>query len=105
MIGLLFHGPEIFDTGWAARLMQAFPNARRMLAGTMSRTALFDSGLQGIEAPGTMCSPAAQQLSTHCDPVLLATCSKSTEAGLANYFRNLSAQIQQMTFLPNTMLF
>lgn len=83
MIGLLFHGPEIFDTGWAARLMQAFPNARRMLAGTMSRTALFDSGLQGIEAPGTMCSPAAQQLSTHCDPVLLATCSKSTEAGLA----------------------
>lgn len=52
MIGMLFHGPEVFDTGWAARLMAAFPGARYMLAGTMSRTALFDSGLQGVETPG-----------------------------------------------------
>ena len=82
MIGMLFHGPEVFDTGWAARLMAAFPGARYMLAGTMSRTALFDSGLQGVETPGTMCSPAAQALATDCGVILLATCSKSTEAGL-----------------------
>ena len=82
MMGLLFHGPEIFDTGWAARLKLAFVGARCMLAGTMARTALFDSGLQGIEAPGTMCSPAAQALAVHCDQILFASCSKSTEAGL-----------------------
>ncbi|MDO5652655.1 MAG: DUF2117 domain-containing protein [Brachymonas sp.] len=83
MIGILFHGPEVFDSGWAARFMQAFPDARTMLAGTMSRTALFDSGLQGVEAPGLMCSPAAQMLAVDCEVILLATRSKSTEAGLA----------------------
>ena len=82
MMGILFHGPEVFDTGWAARLMSAFAGAHYMLAGTMARTALFDSGLQGVEAPGTMCSPAAQALATHCDQILFATCSKSTQAGL-----------------------
>ena len=82
MTGILFHGPEIFDSGWAARLMRAFPRARCMLAGTMSRTALFDSGLKGVETPGALPSKCVQLLASDCRAVLLATRSKTPRSGL-----------------------
>lgn len=82
MIGVLFHGPEVFDGGWAARLLRAFPRARYMLAGTMSRTALFDSGLGGVEAPCLQPSQCVKLLGKDCSAVLLATCSKSVISGL-----------------------
>lgn len=82
MIGVLFHGPEVFDSGWAARLIKAFPRARLMLAGTMSRTALFDSGLKGVETPGIQPSKCVQLLARDCSAVLLATRSKGQRSGL-----------------------
>ena len=82
MIGVLFHGPEVFDSGWAARLIKAFPRARLMLAGTMSRTALFDSGLKGVETPGIQPSKCVQLLARDCSAVLLATNSKTPRSGL-----------------------
>lgn len=82
MIGVLFHGPEVFDSGWAAKLMRAFPRARFMLAGTMSRTALFDSGLEGVETPGAMPSACVRELARDCSAVLLATSSKGQRPGL-----------------------
>lgn len=82
MIGILFHGPEVFDSGWAARLLRAFPRARCMLAGTMSRTALFDSGLKGVETPGAMPSVCVKALARNCSAVLLATSSKGERPGL-----------------------
>lgn len=82
MIGVLFHGAEVFDSGWAARLLRAFPRARFMLAGTMSRTALHDSGLKGVETPGLQPSRCVKLLAEDCSAVLLATFSKSTRSGL-----------------------
>ncbi|MGD9643207.1 MAG: DUF2117 domain-containing protein [Elusimicrobiales bacterium] len=82
MIGVLFHGPEVFDSGWAARVLRAFPRARFMLAGTMSRTALHDSGLEGVAAPGLQPSRCVKLLGGDCSAVLLATCSKSVRSGL-----------------------
>ncbi|HNW44567.1 MAG TPA: DUF2117 domain-containing protein [Elusimicrobiales bacterium] len=82
MTGLLFHGPEVFDSGWAARLLRVFPGARCMLAGTMSRTALFDSGLKGVETPGTMPSECVKALAAACSSVLIATKGKNPGAGL-----------------------
>lgn len=82
MTGILFHGPEVFDSGWAARIRRAFPRARCMLAGAMSRTALFDSGLKGVETPGTLPSACVRSLARDCRPILLATNSKSPRSGL-----------------------
>ena len=83
MTGILFHGPQVFDSGWAKRIMQAFPDSRCMLAGTMSRTALFDSGLEGVEAPGKEPSACVRALAEDCQFVLLATASKSLHSGLS----------------------
>jgi hypothetical protein len=82
MTGVLFHGPEVFDSGWAARIKRAFPRARFMLAGTMSRTALHDSGLKGIETPGLLPSACVALLEKDCSAVLLATLGKSRRSGL-----------------------
>ncbi len=81
MIGVLFHGPEVFDGGWAAKLMRAFPRARFMLAGTMSRTALHDSGLKGVETPGLLPSACLKLLARDCSTVLICTNGKNVSAG------------------------
>lgn len=82
MTGVLFHGPEVFDSGWAARIKRAFPRARFMLAGTMSRTALHDSGLKGVETRGLLPSACVRLLAKDCSVVLLATLGKSRRSGL-----------------------
>lgn len=82
MTGVLFHGPEIFDSGWAAGLKRAFPRARFMLAGTMSRTALHDSGLKKVETPGLLPSVCVGLLEKDCSAVILVTRGKSRRSGL-----------------------
>lgn len=54
---------------------------KAVLAGTMARTALFDSGLSGVEAPGKSCSVLADRLGSKGLLVLLVTHSKSEESG------------------------
>jgi len=82
MTGVLFHGPEVFDSGWAARFKRAFPRGRFMLAGTMSRTALHDSGLEGVAAPGLQPSACLKLLGKKCSALLIVTASKSEKSGL-----------------------
>jgi len=85
MTGILFHGADVFDSGWAARIIKAFSGrcrARLMLAGTMSRTALFDSRINGVETPGLQPSKCIKLLEKDCSAVLLATFSKSLHSGL-----------------------
>lgn len=83
VIGILFHGPGVFDNGWAARLLVAFPGSRALLAGTLARTALVDSGLDGVECPGVKASVGVDMLADTCDTVILAATSKTIESGLA----------------------
>ncbi len=84
MIGVLFHGPEVFDKGWAARIIKIFSGSdiRLMLAGTMARTALFDSGIEGVETPGLQPSQCVKLLEKDCSLILLATFGKSPRSGL-----------------------
>jgi hypothetical protein len=85
MTGVLFHGPEVFDSGWAGKLIKAAGKGRRLrliLAGTMSRTALHDSGLESVETPGLQPSSCLKLLEKNCSAILIATCSKSVNSGL-----------------------
>lgn len=85
MIGLLFHGPEVFDSGWAARVIQTFdPLGERccILAGTMGRTAVFDSGLSGIEFKDEMPGACLRELAARAETVVMVNYGKSEESGL-----------------------
>jgi len=87
MIGILFHGPEIFDSGWACRIIAGvsrISDVRCVLAGTMGRTAVIDSGLQGIESPGTQPSRILRDLQGAVDSVVFANYAKSEQSGLTH---------------------
>lgn len=85
MIGLLFHGPEVFDSGWAGRIIDAMKTVdviRCVLAGTMGRTAVIDTGLEGIEFWGKMPGACLCDLASKAHTVLLVNLAKSEDAGL-----------------------
>lgn len=85
MIGILFHGPEVFDTGWARRIIDAVgevDTVRCVLAGTMGRTAVLDSGIGGIEFPGKMPGACLQNLEGAVSSIVLANYGKSTRSGM-----------------------
>lgn len=85
MIGILFHGPEVFDSGWARKILDALAgidSLRCLLAGTMGRTAAIDSGLGGIECPGKQPSQILKELQGAVDAFLFANFGKSESAGL-----------------------
>ncbi|MBN1568867.1 MAG: DUF2117 domain-containing protein [Acidobacteria bacterium] len=85
MIGVLFHGPEVFDSGWARIIIEVLERVDRVrcvLAGTMGRTAAIDSGLQGIESPGTQPSQILRELQGAVDSVVFANYAKSEHSGL-----------------------
>ncbi len=87
MIGVLFHGPEIFDSGWARRIIagvSSISDVRCVLAGTMGRTAVIDSGLPGIESPGTQPSRIIGALQGKVDSILFANHAKSEQSGLVH---------------------
>jgi hypothetical protein len=85
MIGILFHGPEIFDSGWARRIIaeiSRISEVRCVLAGTMGRTSVIDSGLQGIEFPASQPSRILRDLRGAVESVLFANYAKSEQSGL-----------------------
>lgn len=85
MIGVVFHGPEIFDSGWARTIIEALERADRIrcvLAGTMGRTAAIDSGLQDIEFPGTQPSRILGELQNSVDAIVFTNFGKSEHSGL-----------------------
>ena len=85
MIGLLFHGPEVFDSGWAQRVINALSPLDSLccvLAGTMGRTAVFDCGLEDIEFWDKMPGACLKALSRKSDMVLVVNFGKSVDSGL-----------------------
>ena len=51
LIGLVVHGPEIVDSGYAAKIIEILQNygeVKARLGGTMGRTAVLDAQLEGI---------------------------------------------------------
>lgn len=85
MIGLLFHGPEVFDSGWARRIIDAIKTVdvvRCVLAGTMGRTAVIDNGLEGIEFWDKRPGPCLRDLASEASTVIIVNFGKSEEAGL-----------------------
>jgi hypothetical protein len=85
MIGILFHGPEIFDSGWAQKIVDTLAgigSIRCVLAGTMGRTAAIDSGMSDIECPGKQPSRILTELQHEADAIVFANFGKSEAAGL-----------------------
>ena len=85
MIGILFHGPEVFDSGWAQRIVEAFAPMAPLccaLAGTMGRTAAMDSGLPDIRCPGTQPSRILREMQNEVDLAIFAIHAKSASSGL-----------------------
>ena len=98
MIGILFHGPEVFDSGWAKRIVQALSPAgplRCVLAGTMGRTAAIDSGLPDIECPGTQPSQILNELQNKADQVIFAN------YGVCHTTGKSSMSVPVFILLPN----
>ena len=85
MIGILFHGPEVFDSGWACKILHvisAVDEVRCVLAGTMGRTAVIDSGLRNIECPGNQPSQILRELQSSTVSLVFANYAKSERSGL-----------------------
>ncbi len=85
MIGILFHGPAVFDSGWAHRILNvisAVDEVHCVLAGTMGRTAVIDSGLQNIECRGNQPSQILRELQSSADLLVFANYAKSEHSGL-----------------------
>jgi len=85
MIGLLFHGPEVFDSGWARRIIEAMKTTDEVccvLAGTMGRTAVFDNGLEGIEFWNKMPGACLYDLASKAATILIVNFGKSEDSGL-----------------------
>jgi hypothetical protein len=85
MIGILFHGPEVFDSGWAHKIVKAFAELaplRCVLAGTMGRTAAIDSGLPDIEYTGAQPSQILREIQNEVAEVFFANYGKSLSSGL-----------------------
>ncbi|MBC2715175.1 MAG: DUF2117 domain-containing protein [Desulfobacteraceae bacterium] len=85
MIGLLFHGPEVFDSGWARRIIEAIETTDEVccvLAGTMGRTAVFDNGLEGIAFWNKMPGACLYDLASEVSTVLIVNFGKSVDSGL-----------------------
>jgi hypothetical protein len=87
-IGLLFHGPAVFDSGWAERLCDLLHLAETtrsvlaVLAGTMGRTAALDSGCPGIAFAASPPSTCLADLARDSDVVVLGTCGTTPSSGL-----------------------
>ena len=85
MIGILFHGPAVFDSGWAHRIVDAFAGMGRLrfvLAGTMGRTAAIDSGLPDIEYSGAQPSQILSEIQSDVAGLVFANYGKSLSSGL-----------------------
>jgi len=85
VIGLLFHGPEVFDSGWARRIIEAMKmvdHVRCVLAGTMGRTAVMDNNIDGVEFWGKMPGACLKELALEAHTVIIVNFGKSEHAGL-----------------------
>jgi hypothetical protein len=73
---MVVHGPEIFDTGEVAWLMERIQPLRTIVAGVMARTAAEESGL-AVEYDG---SPPSRIIRVLSGPVVLANHGKTAKS-------------------------
>jgi hypothetical protein len=87
-IGVVIHGPEIIDSGFALRCLdylERFGKVTAVLGGTMGRVAVIDAGLEKrIDISRRMApSSSVLELQAMGDIVVLLNQAKSRETGLA----------------------
>lgn len=85
MIGLLFHGPEVFDSRWAQKIITAIKkidSVKCVLAGAMGRTAVIDSGLENIEFWDEMPSRCLSRMALKLKNIIVVNYGKTVHSGL-----------------------
>lgn len=81
-IGIVFHGPEVIDSGYAQTILEKlaiYGNITAMLGGTMGKTAVMDAGLNGVIDIQCNLKPSklVEQLMHKCDIVFLINHGKN----------------------------
>lgn len=87
-IGVVVHGPQIVDTGYAVKileLLKKYGEVKAILGGTMGRTAVIDAELENIIDIGHKLLPSQSidMLSKNSDLVVLMNYGKSSVTGYA----------------------
>jgi Uncharacterized protein conserved in archaea len=86
-IGIFFHGPKIFDAGFAERVIESLKDlgeVQTAINGTMGITACFDSFLEKeVQIEECKSSVCLSKLSEKNDLLVVVTYSKSPESGYA----------------------
>ncbi|MFW5986714.1 MAG: DUF2117 family protein [Methanohalophilus sp.] len=92
--GIIIHGPEIIDSGWAGKIIQllsARADVYAVAAGTMCKLAVLDSFLEDLIDIWSLSKPseAITELAKECECVFLLNHGKTIESGIV--FGNLVA--------------
>ncbi len=87
-IGVVVHGPEVVDSGFALRVLnylEKFGMVNAVLGGTMGRLAIMDAGLESIIkiSPKRRPSQSIGYLQPVSDIIVLLNQAKTRETGLA----------------------
>lgn len=101
-ISIIFHGPEIFDTGWAQRIIATMKTHGAVEAylsglGVMGRTAIIDHGLEdSVHVKGKLPSECLREVAPHSDLILFATYAKNPPSGYS-YCEAILERAQTLT--------
>ncbi|ADE36247.1 DUF2117 family protein [Methanohalophilus mahii] len=84
--GIIIHGPEIIDSGWAGKIIQllsARADVYAVAAGTMCKLAVLDSFLEDLIDIWSLSKPseAITEIANECDCVFLLNHGKTIESG------------------------
>jgi hypothetical protein len=87
-IGVVVHGPEIIDSGFATKVLkylERFGRVNAVLGGTMGRLAVIDAGIEGIIkiSPKRRPSQSIKDIQPDYDVIVLLSQAKTRETGLA----------------------
>ena len=87
-IGVVVHGPQIVDTGYARKILELLGNygaVKARLGGTMGRTAVIDANLEGVIDINQKLLPSQSidKISENSDVVVLINYGKSSVTGHA----------------------
>lgn len=77
---VLFHGPDVFDKGYAAKFIREFAYCVFYQAGTMGRTAAYDHGLDMVVTIPDMPGKVIRE-SLDFDALIIVICPKTKESG------------------------
>jgi len=78
---VLFHGPDIFDKGYAKDIICSLSDANFFQAGTMGRTAAHDNGLDNVFSIPDLPSKVVARSKDNIGSLLIAICPRSIDSG------------------------